>query len=246
MSNRRPSTSASAPGAGMVPSTIAAVCGLLFALCLFLSVSTVSPVENETDDGLLAEWAQSSLRQDFVLSMTFQIVAAIAFLVFFAEIRHRLAQAAPAHPWRGLVDAASITFVGMLSVSAIVRGAVSFNVEVRDQPLPGADALRLVTAMTDVTMSLVVMPLAALTLLMTGLVMLQSGMSARWLAWMGIGVAILCLIMVLLTMGAFAVPLVLLWTVAASVHLLRSARTSQRSMRAVALDEAATPLTTHA
>ena len=82
MSDRRPSTSASAPGAGMVPSTIAAVCGLLFALCLFLSVSTVSPVENETDDGLLAEWAQSSLRQDFVLSMTFQIVAAIAFLVF--------------------------------------------------------------------------------------------------------------------------------------------------------------------
>lgn len=226
-----------------LPTVIAAVCGLLFTLCLFLSLATVNPVTNDTDEGLMAEWAQSSLRQDFVLSMALQLIAAAAFLVFFAEIRQRLALAAPTPPWRGLADAASVAFVSMLCFSAISRGAVPFNVEVRDQPLPGADAMRLVTAITDVTMSLVVIPLAALTLLAAGLVMLQAGISARWLAWLGIGVAAICLVMSVLAMGAFAAPLVLLWAIAASVHLLRSARGTQRSMPSATLDESAAPLT---
>jgi hypothetical protein len=143
-----------------------------------------------------------------------------------------------------LVFAAGIVFVATLSIRAVFRGVIVQSVEFRGEPapvgsvvLPGPDLLRYVAAVGDASLDLVVIPFAALLVVAASALILRTHPFGRWVGWLGLVVAALSLVLIALSMGPWASPLVQIWVLAASVELWRT-RGAQAATAAVSQAEA--------
>ena len=150
------------------------------------------------------------------------LLATPLFLIFLAALRQRLQSAGgAASEWSGVVFGAGLAFVALVVVTAFSRGFLAQAIRFNDEPIPGPDTLRLATAFSQAALSVGAMPFAAVTVMVASIVIIRTGALDRWLGWLGIVAAILTFALVVVLAGAFAIPLICLWTVAASFVIWR-------------------------
>ena len=165
-------------------------------------------------------WADGGNRDGFIISMYTLLLACPLFLLFISRLRMRL-RAADAGGWADTVFACGIVVTTALGIVAATRGVVASSMRFADEPLPGVDTLRyatsLIYAMYDVVFLFVVVLVAVASTLA-----LVTHALPRWLGWLGVPVAIGCAILWVIQLAPLAIPLLIIWVVANSVHLWRS------------------------
>ena len=204
-------------------STLAALAGVGFAVLFFLSVFVADPLRQATDQELLAWWSDSGKLRETIISMYFLVLAAPLFLVFLAQLCRRLRSAGElAESWTGLVFGAGVAFASLLAVTAISRGVIAQSIRFSDEPIPGPDTLRYATELSGALFGMGAMPFAAITVAIASVIIVRTGVLARWLGWLGFVVAALTLALAALLIGGLAIPLITLWTVATSFVMWRT------------------------
>ena len=204
-------------------STLGALAGVAFAFFFFGSVWIAEPLGQATDQELLAWWSDSGKLRETFISMYFLVLAAPLFLVFLVHLCNRLRSAGQnAESWTGLVFGAGVAFSALLAVTAISRGVLAQSIRFSDEPIPGPDTLRYATELSGALFGMGAIPFAAITVAIASGIVVQTGVLARWLGWLGFVVAALTLALVVLLIGAFAIPLITLWVAAASFVMWRS------------------------
>ncbi len=204
-------------------STLGALAGVGFALLFFFSVWVADPLRQATDQELLAWWSDSAKLRETIISMYMLVLAAPLFLVFLAQLCRRLRSAGQfAEGWTGLVLGAGVAFAAMLAVSAISRGVLAQSIRFSDEPIPGPDTLRYATELSGALFGMGTMPFAAIAVAIASVIVVRTGVLARWLGWLGFVVAALTLALAVLLVGGFANPLITLWVAAASFVLWRT------------------------
>jgi hypothetical protein len=120
-----------------------------------------------------------------------------------------------------------LLFVGGLSITAFTRALIAQEVRFRNEPLPGPDTLRFVTSFSSNALGLVTIPFATIAVAAASVMILQLGVMARWLGWLGVGVTVLSAVAIVLLRGPLAIPLILVWVLGASVLLFRNPATQE-------------------
>lgn len=204
-------------------STLAALAGVAFAFFFFGSVFIFDPLRDATDQELLARWSDAGKQRDNIISMYFLVVAAPLFLVFLAGLCRRLRPAGElAESWTGLVFGAGVAFAALLAVTAISRGVIAQSIRFSDEPIPGPDTLRYATALSQAAFAIGAVPFATIAVATASAIIVRTGVLARWLGWLGFVVTAGTLAFVVLLIGGFSIPLIALWTVAASFVIWRT------------------------
>ena len=129
---------------------------------LFLTVAAVDVPHTASDAELVAWWQVSGNRWSGVFSGLFAIGVAASVAV----VRHHLGTLARESAWMAFGRSMATAVTALWLVTGAVRAAVGHLVDVMDEPLPGVDVLRTVTAVNYVLLGLSGM--AALGLMILG------------------------------------------------------------------------------
>lgn len=202
--------------------TIAALAGVVFAILLFLSVAVVDPLREATDQELLAWWGDSSELKNLMASMYARLLALPFLVIFIVHLRGRLSAAGGESSWLGALTLFAGLFAAGLALSGVLRGVVAQAVEIGDEPLPGLDTLRFATEVSYQLYGMVAIPAAGLAVAAASGAMLRTRTFARWLGWLGVVAAALLVLASVLLMGAWATPVLIIWTLATSFELWRT------------------------
>ena len=204
-------------------STLGALAGVGFAVLFLFSLAVIDPLKNPTNQELLTWWADVGKQRDSMISMYSMLLSAPLFLIFLVQLCNRLRSAGQsAESWSGLVFGAGVAYVALVAVTAFSRGVIAQSIRVSDEPIPGPDTLRYATALSQAAFSLAAIPFAAIVVAAGSVIIVRTGVLARWLGWLGLVVAAVSLVTVLLLVGALASPLILLWVVATSFVIWRT------------------------
>jgi hypothetical protein len=199
---------------------VASVASLLFAVCLFWTVASVNVPRDTNDAELLAWWQDSGNRLAGTVSSFLAVATAVLFAVVVNYLR-RIPAASGAPAWLALARAMGAAFTATLLVSAALRGVIGHLVDRLDQPLPALDVLRYSTALNYTLIDLPVMTTLALTITAFSVITLRTAALPRWTAYVGLGAALVIAVAVLAQIGAYAIPVALLWAVCLSIALWR-------------------------
>jgi hypothetical protein len=199
---------------------LGAVAGIAFGVLLFLGTAVIDPKVGVSDQELQTWWADSGNRNGLIVSMYAMLLACPMFLLFVSRLRMRL-RAADAGGWADTVFACGIVVTTALGVGAVTRGVIASSMRFADEPLPGVDTLHfgisLFYAVFDVVTIFVVVLVAVASILA-----FVTHALPRWIAWLGVPIAVGSLILWAIYLAPFAIPLLIIWVVAISVHLLRA------------------------
>ncbi|MEO8540366.1 MAG: hypothetical protein ABI577_11545 [bacterium] len=211
----------------------AALCGVSFALLLFVGVASINVPHSVSDQEMIDWWSKGGNQSASILSMYALTASAIALVVFLSHLRDRLnsAEANAGNAMFALGLAASV----MQLASSAAHGVIGNAVKVNDEPLPGVDALRFIPQLSYTFMDLALISAGACVVLASVAIRRTATLPA-WLAWLGF-VSGALLIVGTVVIGPLTIPILLIWAVAASVALLRSApaeATAPRRVSAVA------------
>lgn len=198
---------------------IGAAAGVVFAVLIFLSVASVDPVRGVSDQELQTWWADSGNRNGFVVSMYTLLIAGPLLLVFVSRLRARLR--AVDSGWADVVFACGIVATAAYGLCAVTRGVIASSMRFHDEPLPGVDTLRFQTDLAFASWDLVFLIMAVM-IAIASILAIVTGVLPRWLAWLGVPVALGCLVFFAIQSAPFASPLVIVWVLATSVYLWRS------------------------
>jgi hypothetical protein len=198
----------------------AAVAGLAFGVCYFLTVASIDVPHDATDAEFLAWWRDGTNVTSGLVSLAFAVCTAILFAVLVNHVLLLTGERAP--HWTAFARSMSSAFTCTLLVSAALRGVVGHLVQVQDEPLPGVDVLRYSTALNYTLMGMIVPVTFALTALSLAVALLRAGVLARWVAYVGIGCGALVLAATVATFGAFTVPVAIVWAWCSAVAISRS------------------------
>lgn len=199
---------------------LGAAAGAAFAVLLFLSVSSVDPQIGVTDGELQSWWTDSGNRNAFVASMYMLLIASPLFLLFASRVRTRL-RAADVGGWADIVFACGIIVSATLGMCGVLRGVIARSVRFDDEPLPGVDTLRFATSLAYAAWDVVIL----FTVVLVAVVSVQALATRalpRWLGWLGVPVALISAAMLAVQAGPFSLPLLIVWVLAASGHLVRT------------------------
>jgi hypothetical protein len=199
---------------------LSAAAGVAFAVLIFLSVASVDPQRGVSDQELQTWWEDSGNRNGFVLSMYTLLLACPLFLLFVSGLRTRL-RTADAGGWADTVFACGIVVTTALGVCAVIRGVVATSVRFADEPLPGVDTLRFQTDLAYAAWDLAILFVAVLVAI-TSILALATDALPRWIGWLGVPVAVGSAILLAIHIAPFAIPLLIIWVIANSVHLWRA------------------------
>lgn len=200
--------------------TLGALAGVAFSVLMFVSTASVDPKVGVSDQELQTWWADSGNRNAFVISMYTLLLACPMFLLFISRLRTRL-RAADVNGWADTVFAFGIVVTATLGVCAVFRGVVATSMRFADEPLPGVDTLRFATSLTYATYDLVFLFVAVLIAIVSVLA-LVTHVLPRWLGWLGVPVTAGIVILWVIHAAPFAIPLLIIWVLANSVHLWRA------------------------
>jgi len=198
-----------------------AIAGVVFALLVFFSLTTVDPLREAGDTELLEWWSDEGNQQASYLSMYFRLLAIPFLLGFLVQFTSRLRTAEGSEGWSSLVFSSGLIYAAMLGVSALARGVIAQSVSLGDEPLPGVDLLRFATEFAYQAFGLVAIPAAAIMVGAASVITLHTRAFSAWLGWIGILVAAASLVAVGLLVGALASPLLIIWVFAACFNLVR-------------------------
>ncbi len=203
---------------------LGALCGLGFALSLFVGVAMLDIPRKATDQELIAWWSDGGHRTAAIVSMELFVVAGLCFLAFLSALRSSLLTAeGSVRQLTALVGAAGVVFVAMLFVAAAARGVIAFAVEspANGEPLPGPDTLRYLPQIGYAITGTGGMAAAALTVAGVSWLTVRTAVFGRWLAWVGAAATAIVVIASTLLFAVFAIPALLVWALATSIALWR-------------------------
>jgi hypothetical protein len=193
----------------------AAVAGILFSLLLIASLVlmrvTVPPNPQEAGDWLSENW------QTVNLALNLVPFAGIAFLWFIGVVRDRLGE----HEDRFFATVflgSGLLFLAMLFASAAVAGGVISMYGAAPARLISSGMYAFGRTLTYEIMTVYTMKMAGVFMLTTCTLSLRTGIFPRWMAFLGIVLAVF----LLLSIGFFYwSPLVFpLWILLISVYIL--------------------------
>src|SRR5262245_1168198 len=209
---------------GLAGARIGAAAGTVFALCLFVGVALLEIPRGATDQELVSWWSDTGNQATAVVSMYLFVLAGLSFLVFLAKLRSRLLEAeGGAGELTSLAFASGVVFVAMLFVAAASRGVIGFAAlsPANDETLPGPDTLRYLPQIGYAVTGTAGLLSAALTVTVTSILVIRTGVFGRWLAWLGAVVVAIVAVAAALLSAVFAIPALLVWALATSVALWR-------------------------
>src|SRR5262245_39531194 len=215
---------AQAHGTGLAGTRIGAAAGTVFALCLFAGVAMLGIPRDATDQALVSWWSDRSHQTAAVVSMYLFVLAGLSFLVFLTKLRSRLLEAeSGTGELTSLAFASGVVFVAMLFVAAASRGVIGFAAlsPANDETLPGPDTLRYLPQIGYAITGTAGLLSAAVTVTVTSILVIRTGVFGRWLAWLGAVVVAMVAVAAALLSAVFAVPALLVWALATSVALGR-------------------------
>ncbi|MEO6510789.1 MAG: hypothetical protein ABIO16_07350 [Nocardioides sp.] len=206
---------------------VAAVCAALVGVFLFWTVAAVDVPHGASDATLLAWWQDTGNRWSGVWSG----LSAIGVAVTVAVVRHHLGRldAARDSAWMALGRSMATAVTAVWLVTGAVRASVGRLVDVSDEPLPGVDTLRAVTAVNYALLGLSGMAVLGLMILGFSVAGLRTGVLPRWLAWWGVTTAVLMSAATLAQYGAYLTLLAIVWSLGLAVVLWRQAGQSVSS-----------------
>ena len=201
---------------------VAAGASTLFAVALFLCVASVNVPHKATDAELIDWWKQSGNLTSGLVSELFAILGAVFFVVVINYVRTLAAKAdAGVEQWAAFAHSMATVFASTLLVSSALRAVIGHLVNVQDGPLPGVDVLRYSTALNYTLIGTATMTALALAMVAVSVVVIKARILGTWVAYVGFGCAAVILAAVVAMMGAFAIPLALVWAIALAVAIWR-------------------------
>jgi len=211
----------------LTPGRVAAVAAALVGVFLFWTVAAVDVPHEASDADLLAWWQQSGNRWSGVMSG----LSAIGVAVALGIVRHHLGTLAAARgsAWMGFGRTMATAVAAVWLVTGALRASVGHLVDVMDEPLPGADVLRALTAVNYVLLGLSGMTVLGMMILGVSVAVLRTGALARWIGWLGAGCAAVVLLATLAQYGAYVTLVAILWSFGLAVALWRQPQPSVTS-----------------
>ena len=201
---------------------VAAGASGLFAVALFLCVASVNVPHKASDAELIDWWSQSANLTAGLMSQLFAILGAVFFVVVVNYVRTLAARAdAGAEHWMSFAHSMATAFASLLLVSSAMRAVIGHLVQAQDEPLPGIDVLRYSTALNYTLIGTATMTALALAMVAVSVVVIKARILGTWVAYVGFGCAAVILAAVVAMMGAFAIPLALVWAISLAVAIWR-------------------------
>jgi hypothetical protein len=202
-----------------MPDRVAAVAAVLFAVLFFWTVASVNVPHDASDAELLDWWQLDASLTAGMVSMLFAILTAICFTVVSNHLFVTLGSRSP--HLTGFARSMATAFTTILLVSGALRGVIGHAVKVDGEPLPGLDVLRYSTALNYTVLGVVVMGTFALFVVAMAILVLRTGVLARWLGYTGLGCGAVMLSAVVALLGAFTVPVAILWALCTAAAVWR-------------------------
>jgi hypothetical protein len=199
---------------------IAAVASALLAVSLFMTVAVVNVPHDATDSELQRWWQESANRWSGVFSGLFAICTAALIAVVLNYLRE-LPQAVRSPQWLGFARSMGAAVTAVWLVTGAARAAIGHLVDVMDEPLPGTDVLRTITAFNYVLLGLSGMAVLALCIGAVSVWGLRAAALPRWECYLGLGCALLMLLAVAAQYGAYTTPLAIFWALGLAVAIWR-------------------------
>jgi hypothetical protein len=208
----------------------AAISAVLFGISFFVTVASVNVPHTSSDTTLLAWWRDSANVTSGMVSLLFAISTGVLFAVV---ANHLLTLAGRTGQVQTTAFARSMAaaFTATLLVSAALRGVIGHLVQVQDEPLPRVDVLRYSTALNYTLLGTSGMATFALTVIAIGIVVLRTGILGRWLGYVGVGCGALVLAATVALVGAFAIPVAILWALCTAVGIWRESSSAAAPLR---------------
>lgn len=203
---------------------VAAVAAALTGVALFMTVAVVNVPHKASSTELLTWWQQASNRMTGLLSGFFAIGVAVLLPIVVNHVQ-RLHATAQSPSWMSFARSMATAVTALWLVTGAARAAISYVVDVNDEPLPGLEVLRYATGLNYAILGLSGMAVLGLTMLAISVVVLRTGALARWVGYVGVVCAVITLIAVTTLYGAFATMLAILWCFALAVGIWRQPTT---------------------
>ena len=208
----------------------AGIAGLVFAFLFALSLILLRrhPGTHSSADEIERWYLGREGKRVTLVGLYLVPFAGIAFLWLTAAIRHNTAALRDRFFDTARVGSAFL-FIAMLFASGAAGGALFAAVEFRHAPIPSPDAVGVARALAYTFFFVYALRAAAVFMIVTSTVGLRSGVVPRWLAVVGIVIAIVMLVSV-----SFVSLLALLfpaWVVALSILILRRPRRSAPTVK---------------
>jgi hypothetical protein len=197
---------------------VAALFGVAFAVFLFLGVASLNVPSQATDQELTNWWSKSGNQDSARLSMGFVAISAIAFIVFTSYLRDRLNSGGGTSG--NAMFGVALGAAAVLFATAAIRGTIA-NAITRDEPMPGVDTLRFFPELSYAFMEVAVIA-SGVAILLGSWAMKQTATFPAWPAWVGFVTGALTVVGGVFV-GAFIIPIVLIWALAMSVAVWRNA-----------------------
>jgi hypothetical protein len=194
----------------------AAVAGILFSVLLITSLALIRIFvpENPQETG---EWLSSSL---FAVSLALNLVpfAGIAFLWFIGVVRDRLGSNEDRF-FSTVFLGSGLLFLALLFVSAGIAGGIISMYGTSPGQLIISGIYTYGRTVVYEIMQVYTMRMAGVWMISTSTLSLRTGIFPRWMAYLGIALAVF----LLFSMGFFYwAPMVFpLWVLLISIHILR-------------------------
>lgn len=195
----------------------AAIAGILFSVLLI--VSFVLLRRSVPGDPLEAgAWLRTGART-VSLALNLLPFAGIAFLWFIGVLRDRLGEREDRF-FATVFLGSGLLFLAMLFLSAAVAGGIIIAFTVAPEGLLGSTTFTLARAITYETMNIYAIKMAGVFMVATSTLALRTAFIARWIAFLGYGLALLLLLSSRQMEGVLLVfPL---WVLLVSLYILAS------------------------
>ena len=198
----------------------AALGGIIFVVLMVVGTTFVAdvPDPDAPQQQLATYLGDSGNHMRNIIGAYIWVVGALAFLCFVTGLRSVLRGAeGGTGALSNLVFGAGVVFAAVWMVSAVAFSAVAYAVELRGATVSDPDFVKLLPQMAWMILLVGAGFAGLLLVLTTSILSLKTRALPRWLAWLGIVVAIALLFDVIYVN---IVPL-LIWVLAASIVLLR-------------------------
>ena len=192
--------------------------GIIFVVLMFVGTFFVAdvPDPDAAQQQLATYLADSGNHTRNLIGAYIWVVGALAFLWFVTGLRSVLRRAeAGAGTLSNLVFGAGVIYSALMMASAVAFAALAYAVGLRGATVSDPDFVRVLPQMAWMILLLGAGFAGLLLVLTASILSLQTGVLPRWLAWLGVVVAIVLLFDVIYVN---IVPL-LIWVLAASIVL---------------------------
>lgn len=200
---------------------------VVFAIGLFLTVASIDVPHDVSDARLLAWWQDSANRTTGVVAGVSGITAACALAAVMSHLAS-ITSLERSPRWFAFARAMASAVTAVWLVTGASRASIGHLVDVMDEPLPGAGVLRMETALNYTLLGLCGMGVLGLCILATSVTILRTEAMARWVAYVGIGCALVMLAAVVAQYGAYTTPLGILWGLCLAVGIWSEPQHSSR------------------